>query len=165
MEIDKINNNRLISEIVKIYNIDNEFIKLKEYIFFDIIFEYKDIIIHLYTNIDDMQRTYQSIEIKPISNDNKYEWTSFYLLFAYNENKQCVMKIDYQNLVTHIKLLKKYIDENKIFFEFYNKDYSKRYFIIEGKTKQMPKLIDLKNETYLRFEDNAYKIDNNKPLF
>lgn len=159
----KVNVANLIEYISNLFKIDITGVKCtQKNSFFSTNFVYNNIIVHIFTYEDRSHDYYQEIEIKKESIEFEYEWTPYNMLLAYYDNEKFNFKFDYNYLLTCISKLKEYIDNNKVFFEFYKKDYSARFFAIDGIVKEMPLRINLANETILRFGKNAYKIENNR---
>lgn len=159
----EIEKKELLKKIIELFSLkENEFYVNENGVFFDYNFKYKDILIHIYTNIDNMRTPYQDIEIKRESIDYEYSWTTFGILLAFNKETAFNMNINYNYLYECIVMLKEFIDKGKVFFEYYNKDYSKRYFIINNIIKQLPLEINLDEETKLRFGTYADRIEKYK---
>lgn len=166
METYKINSENLKLSISNIFNIKiNNINYIENKSFFNMDFVYKNIIVHIYTNMDREHNCYQEIEIKRVSDQFEFQWTPYSMILAYYDNEKFNSSIDYNYLLLCISNLKGYIDAGKVFFEFYKKDYSERFFVLEDVIKKMPLVINLKEETKLRFGDAAYKIENNKEQY
>lgn len=166
MAINKIEIKDFFDRVLDIFHLEtNDFIIKLNGVFFDFNFKYGDILIHIYTNIDNMHEPYQEVEIKKECSVFDYSWTSFGMLLAYNEETAFNMNINYDYLVECIIKLKSFIDEDKIFFEYYSKDYSKRYFVLENNVRELPIEINLEEETKLRFGYYADRIENNKAFY
>ena len=172
METYKIDIADLLEKISQIYFVNLSRIKYSikcEY--FDIYFNYKDIIIHIYTNQDRFNgykmSKYQDIVIKKDSSEFIYNWTPFNWLLAYNDNVPFKMKIDQNYLLSSISILKKYIDSNNIFFEYHNNNFSERFFQIGNEINKLPLIIDvdIDKELFLKFGCKAERIIKNKPLY
>lgn len=110
-----------------------------------------------------MRTPYQDIEIKKISEKYVFDWTPFGMLLAYYENERFNMKIDIGYLVKCLSKLKDLIDNGKVFFDYHNKDFSRRFFVLENKVKELPVQINLTNETALKFGAAAERISKNWP--
>ncbi len=167
METDKINNSSfIVNKVSEIFKTKIEDIKFsKTDIFFDIQLTYENILIHIYSNKDRFYGTYRDVEIKYVSNEYFYNWTTISTLISYNDNKSYCMNGDLNYLVDCILLLKRYIDDKLYFFEYHNKNFNKRYFFINGKTIELPLVMNLDYDIKLKFGNEAYKVTNNKSYF
>lgn len=167
MEADKINNaSFIVNKVIEIFKTKIENVKLTNNDnFFDIQLTYKNILIHIYSSKDRFYGIYRDVEIKYISNEYFYDWTAINSLISYNNNQSYCMNGNLNYLVECILLLKEYIDNKLIFFEYHNKDFSKRYFFINGKTIELPLIMNLDEDIKLKFGNDSDKLIKNKSYF
>lgn len=164
IEINKMTKYDFVRKISEIFSIESSYISYKDIdnTYFDINFQYKDFLIHVYTNTDNFHRDYQDIEVKKISTELNFEWTPFYMMLAYYDDSTFDMRINFSYLLSCLVKLKQYLDQGKAFFEYYNKDLSERYFILENEIKRLPILIDVVNDTELMFGKSSERIELHK---
>lgn len=167
METNKITRmEEAITIIKQIFLIDKEEISSKDKNpYFFIGFSYKNILIEFSTTTDHTYEYYCDIRLKPKSTKYDYIWMDFYILLAYNDEEKFNLKYHKESLLYYFVKLKYYIDNEKLFFTYYNFELTKRFFIIYGQIKELPYAINLKNEGNLLFGKYFYKVDNNKPYY
>lgn len=172
METNKIRRQKIYDEIIKIFNIEKEKLTIKYPNELDCEFIYQDkkIAIETYSDYPGCPYTYVDLVGNFINEKYVIHQFQYAQLCAYFDNQSYSFTPTEEELIGYLKKFKKYIDENKIFFDFLELDLNKRYFYFTGKIKPLPLIIDLDNEDIYRFgkeEGKRFrrildKIDKNK---
>lgn len=161
--------NKEIDEIIKIINRIfkakcEEFVKYTEENYGGI-FKYDKYIIKFDKVSDREYKDFLEIYFKVDDMNYSYDWSQFHVLYAYYENKSYNMKFSIKQFELSLKLLKKYIDSNTLFYNYSTLDYNKCYFYMEGIVKQVSPRFTYESAMEERFHEEKYRIINNKPIY
>lgn len=159
-EIDKVNN--IIKQIFNKTSYDFTMYNQENY---SGSFKYDNYLIKYYKISDREYKNFLEINIKFDGNDYSYEWTQFHMLYLYYENKSFNKKFSIKSFKLYLKLLKKYIDSNKIFYNFSSHDFKRSFFYKEGIISEVSTKFTPESALEERFHEEKYKIINNKLIY
>lgn len=140
MEINKINQDNVFKSIINIFNInDKDLIKISpNTLNCKFTYKGKEIKIGTYTDYDRSSDIYIDLEARIMNNQIESEVIHFAELLAYFNNELYSFMPTEGTLIRYLKMFKDYIDKDKIFYDYYSLDMSKRYFYFSGIIKEMP---------------------------
>ena len=128
-------------------------------------FKYDNYLIKCYKASDRDYKNFLEISLKYDGSDYLYQWCQFHMLYLYYEDKSFNKRFTIKSLEQYLKLLKKYIDSDKIFYDFSSKDFKNSYFYMEGVIREVSTKFTPESALEERFHEEKYRIINNKIIY